>query len=148
MESNSFERFSGLISTANKSIMKLKRRRMEKYDLSGAHTNCIYRLYKYRDTGLTQKAIMELEQMDRAQVSRVIRDLEQSGYVTSENSGGYKSVYGLTEAGLKVGEKINATVSEYMNSVSEAIPEEKLVVFYEVLAEINEMLAKLTEGSD
>ena len=143
MESNSFERFSGLISTANKSIMKLKRRRMEKYDLSGAHTNCIYRLYKYRDSGLTQKALMELEQLDRAQVSRVLRDLERTGYVTSDSNGGYKSVYGLTKEGLLVGAKIDETVSDYMKSISDAIPEEKLEVFYEVLSKIRDMLMEL-----
>ena len=73
MDTSRFEQFSSLMTGAAKSIAKLKAAQMEAFSLSGAHTSCLCRLYEAGS--LTQGELTRAVQMDRSQVSRVLRDL-------------------------------------------------------------------------
>ena len=85
------------MTSAAKSVSKLKAAQMDAFSLSGAHTNCLCRLHEAGS--LTQGELTRLEQMDRSQVSRVLRDLAQKGYVVSDTQAGYKRRYTLTRRG-------------------------------------------------
>ena len=82
MDTSRFEQFSSLMTGAAKSIAKLKAAQMEAFSLSGAHTSCLCRLYEAGS--LTQGELTRAVQMDRSQVSRVLRDLAQKGYVSAD----------------------------------------------------------------
>ena len=131
MGENRFVRFSNLVNRSSKSIQKLKRMNMERYGLSGAHTNCLYRLLQAQDTGLNQRELMELEQMDKAQVSRVLKELEAKEYVTTDETHGYKASYYLTPAGKRVAEEIAQIVNRYLNKIGEGMTEAQRRTFYE-----------------
>ena len=88
MDTSRFEQFSSLMTGAAKSIAKLKAAQMEAFSLSGAHTSCLCRLYEAGS--LTQGELTRAVQMDRSQVSRVLRDLAQKGYVSADAQAGYK----------------------------------------------------------
>ncbi|MBE5854811.1 MAG: MarR family transcriptional regulator [Lachnospiraceae bacterium] len=128
---NRFELFSGLVNSAYKSLQKLKRMNMERFGLSGAHTNCLYRLLEAEDTGLSQRDLMELEQMDKAQVSRVLKDLEKKGYVTTKGTAGYKAAYVLTEDGRDIAFQVRKLVDTYLVRIGESMSEERRKTFYE-----------------
>ena len=102
MDTSRFEQFSALMTSAAKSVSKLKAAQMDAFSLSGAHTNCLCRLHEAGS--LTQGELTRLEQMDRSQVSRVLRDLAQKGYVVSDTQAGYKRRYTLTPAGEQTAE--------------------------------------------
>ena len=120
------------MTSAAKSVSKLKAAQMDAFSLSGAHTNCLCRLHEAGS--LTQGELTRLEQMDRSQVSRVLRDLAQKGYVASDTQAGYKRRYTLTPAG----EQTNRFVSD-------AIPDADIEVFYKTLTTITQNLQLAVE---
>lgn len=104
MDTSRFEQFSSLMTGAAKSIAKLKAAQMEAFSLSGAHTSCLCRLYEAGS--LTQGELTRAVQMDRSQVSRVLRDLAQKGYVSADAQAGYKRRYALTPTGLETAARV------------------------------------------
>ena len=46
MDTSRFEQFSALMTSAAKSISKLKAAQMDAFSLSGAHTTCLCRLHE------------------------------------------------------------------------------------------------------
>ena len=140
MEDSRFARFNGLINNATKSIQRLKVMHMERFQLSAAHTNCLYRLAAAQPAGLTQGELAQREQMDRAQVCRVLRELQKNGYVQVTGVTCYKRRYRLTESGLAVAAEIENTVERITKFVVSDIPEADLAVFYRTLQTINTRL--------
>lgn len=125
-----FAQFERLLETAGKSIQRLKSSRMDAFSLSAAHTDCLSLLASAPD-GLTQMQLADTLRMDRAQVSRVLRDLCGRAYVLT-GAAGYKRRYRLTEAGLCVAQEIARTVAEVRNYVSGGIPTGDLDAFYRI----------------
>ena len=118
MEKSRFILFTGLINSVTKSIQGMKMIKMERYGLSAAHTNCLCRLAEAPE-GLTQGELAELETMDKAQISRVLRELEEKGYAAQSGEM----------------ERILLGLNEF---VSREIPEEDLEVFYRTMRTIAE----------
>lgn len=106
------------MTSAAKSVSKLKAAQMDAFSLSGAHTNCLCRLHEAGS--LTQGELTRLEQMDRSQVSRVLRDLAQKGYVVSDTQAGYKRRYTLTPAGEQTAARVEP--SFWISIASSAMP--------------------------
>lgn len=138
-----FAQFSGLISSAAKSIQRLKLARMEAFHLSAAHTNCLCRLST--EGPLTQMELARQEGMDRSQISRVLRELTSRGYVQSENRSGYKRRYQLTLSGEETAREIGHIILEVNRFVSDAIPAADLEVFYRTMRTITENLGRAVE---
>ena len=143
MDASRFEQFSSLMTGAAKSIAKLKAAQMEAFSLSGAHTNCLCRLHEAGS--LTQGELTRLEQMDRSQVSRVLRDLAQKGYVVSDTQAGYKRRYALTPTGLETAARVEAIILDINRFVSNAIPDADIEVFYKTLTTITRNLQSAVE---
>jgi DNA-binding MarR family transcriptional regulator len=142
MQESRFELFDGLIASAGKTLQRIKTDKMEKYGLGSTHTTCLCKLGKAGEVGVTQKELTEQEGIDRAQVSRVLRDLEQAELVEAVGSSTYKRRYCLTEKGKQITDEINGIILEINRYVSKDIPVEEIAVFYRVLQEINGNLKK------
>lgn len=141
-----FDRYIALTSSSLKDIARLKAAKMEKYGLSVVHTDCLWHLYNAGTAGLTQRALTDLEHVDRAQISRVLRELLQEGYVThKEGTGTYKRPYVLTGSGHAVAEEINGIVLEINHYVSGEIPRDELIIFYRTLQTIARNLSRAVE---
>jgi DNA-binding MarR family transcriptional regulator len=142
--------FTGLLNSAMKSIQSMKMEKMAAFNLSAAHTNCLCRLAESED-GLSQRELAELEAMDKAQVSRVMRELEEKDYVQS-TGGSYKRRYTLTESGAEMARQVENIILSLNNFVSRDIPLAELDTFYSVLNEIVKNLAVaetlVSEGRD
>ncbi len=142
MEENRFELFDGLIASAGKTLQRIKTDKMKKYGLGSTHTTCLCKLGKAGKWGMTQKELTKQENIDRAQVSRVLRDLEQSGLVEASGDSTYKRKYCLTEKGKRITEEMNEIILEINRYVSRDIPVEQIVLFYHILQEIDSNLKK------
>ena len=143
MDTSRFEQFSRLTSSAAKSIAKLKSAQMEAFSLSGAHTNCLCRLHE--SGSLTQSELTRLENMDRSQVSRVLRDLMDKGYVTSDAQTGYKRRYSLTPLGIQTASRVEDIILTINRFVSGDIPDADIEIFYRTLSVITGNLALAVE---
>ncbi len=137
MEKSRFILFTGLINSVTKSIQAMKMMKMERYGLSAAHTNCLCRLAEAPE-GLTQGELAELETMDKAQISRVLRELEEKGYAARSGEGAYKRRWRLTPLGVETTEEMERILLGLNEFVSREIPEEDLEVFYRTMRTIAE----------
>lgn len=145
MKESRFELFDGLIASAGKTLQRIKTNKMEKYGLGSTHTTCLCKLSKAGEQGVTQKELTEQECIDRAQVSRVLKDLEKSGLVQAVGASVYKKKYCLTQKGRAITEEINSIILEINRYVSEEIRPEEIAVFYRVMQTIDKNLKKAEE---
>ena len=140
-----FETFSNLLNTTTKSLDKLKSKGMEEYGLSGTHTLCMRQLYDFPD-GLTRAELSQRLGVDRAQMTRVISQLIDKGFVVqTEHSSVYRRKCVLTEKGVSATAEINQLVAKINEFVSGDIPPERLQIFYETFSAICENLKKSEE---
>lgn len=136
MEHDRLEAFMTLIKGASGSITKIKSRGMSCYGLGSTHTACMRRLYDAPD-GATRTQLAEACELDKAQITRIVSELSEKGYVT-ERSGAsnYKRRIVLTEKGQTVTSEINSIVLNVNQFVSQNIPDEDIATFYRVFGEI------------
>ena len=142
--SGGFETFSSMLSAATKSLERLKSKGMEEFGLSGTHTLCLRQLYDSPD-GLTRTELATRLAVDRAQITRVIGELLEKGFVEERGGSGYRKKCSLTEKGRSATSEINSIVERINRFVSGDIPQERLLSFYETLGEICENLKKAEE---
>ena len=136
MKQTGFLLFNTHLSNAQKSLQKLKNKKMEIYGLGSAHTVCLCLLYDYPD-GITKTELARLCGVDKAQISRIITDLEQKGYViTAEGGSHYRQKYKLTEEGTATTSEIKYIIQDINGFVSGDIPREELDAFYATFAKI------------
>lgn len=151
VEKSRFILFAGLINSVTKSVQAMKMMKMARYGLSAAHTNCLCRLAEAPE-GLTQGELADLEMMDKAQVSRVLRELEEKGYAARAGEGAYKRRYVLTPLGIATTEEMEGILLDLNRFVSRDIPEEDLEVFYRTMRTIAENIGKaetlMAEGKE
>ena len=148
MEQDRLEAFSTLITGASRSITRLKNIRMAHYGLGSTHTICIRKLYAARD-GLTRKQLSEVCELDKAQISRVIGELVQKGYVVeSQGKSSYRKRILLTESGNIIAAEINSIILDVNNFVSGDIPEEDICAFYRVFSSICDGLKRAEDLFD
>lgn len=141
-----FDKFYSLLSSALKSIQKLKTKYMTSYGLSSTHTMCLRYLSKSPD-GLTRTKLSRLCDVDKAQISRIVNELCSKGYTLeneSENAN-YKKRLKLTPLGWDVADEINGEVGKVLSFVSSGIPAEQIKNFY---ATLNDICLKLKEAAD
>ena len=142
MEKDRYERFSQMIVGAAKSIYRIKHKRMLKYGLMSTHTTCL-RLLHENPSGLTKKEISDNCDTDKAQITRIIKDLLDKGYVKAEGTEkAYNRKFFLSESGHEITEDINKIVLEVNEYVSGNIAQNDLEEFYRVFETINNNLRK------
>ena len=140
-----FEDFSTLIGSAMKSLQKIKNHGMEPYGLGSTHTLCLKKLHASQG-GLTRKELALECEIDKAQISRLITELTEKGYVREKSETvGYKNKIVLTESGKKVADEVEQKVRKVLEYVSGEIPYEQITVFYNTLETICENLKRAEE---
>ena len=113
---------------------------MEKYGLASTHTICLRLLYD-NSCGLTKKEISDNCDMDKSQISRIVSDLINKGYVSSDTSGKtYNHRFFLSEEGKRITEEINSIVLQVNSFVSGSISDDDIEKFYSVFETINQGL--------
>ena len=132
MEQDRLETFMTHIISASRSITKLKARGMSNYNLGSTHTACLRVLFKSRN-GLTRTQLAKKCELDKSQISRIINELEEKGYINeSSEATSYKRKITLTEEGKRITMEINKLVLDINDVVSGEIPSEDIETFYTV----------------
>ena len=145
MHKDRYERFSQMIVGATKSIYRIKHKRMLKYGLMSTHTTCLRLLYE-NPLGLTKKEIADNCDMDKAQITRIVKDLVDKAYVRSDaTEKAYNRKFFLSESGREITEEINEIVLAVNEYVSGEISAHELEHFYKIFETINENLRKAEE---
>ena len=145
MNKDRFIRFSAMLNSAEKSISRLKHKKMCFFGLGNAHTVCVCILAD-SESGITKTELATLCGVDKAQISRVIADLQKKQYVcTPAKEKGYKQKYMLTEEGKAIAGEIKKLILEINSYVSDNIPQEQIENFYDTFAVICENLKKAEE---
>ena len=144
MVGDNFEHFAQMLSTASKSIFRLKSKCMSKYGLSSTHTLCLRSLYENSE-GLTKSEIADNCQIDKAQITRIMGELVEKDYVSSDSRKTYNCKFFLTESGMQITEEINETVDAIVKYVNSEIPKEDIEHFYSVFEAINKKLKSSEE---
>ena len=140
-----FVRFQNLIYNASKSLLRIKTVGMEEYGLASTHTFCLRSLYG-RDGGMTRTELAQACAVDKAQISRLICELSDMGYVLEASKGkGYRKKIVLTEEGQRVAESIDQKVKRVLAYIDEEIPEDRIEEMYGTLARICECLKRAEE---
>ena len=140
-----FADFSTLIYNASKSLHRLKTRGMKVYGLGSAHTFCL-RTLRNAKNGMTRTQLASACSVDKAQISRLVSELEEMGYLLEESKGaGYRKRILLTERGCEVAEGIDGMVERVLNYVSKDIPDEQIEQMYQTLGQICENLKSAEE---
>lgn len=141
MAPNRFDQFVSLNNGSMRSMQRIKAQKMKKYDLTSAHTNCIYRLQRAGGEGMTQVELVRQEMMDASQISRVLRELSEKGYVCLDGEEGkYRRRYSLTKRGCEIAAEICEIVDEIHGFVARDIPKAELDTFYQTYEKICQAL--------
>lgn len=117
-----------------KDIKKKEMSYMSEYGLRAVHMGCLLRI-KQSGKGMTATELAKDSQTDKALISRVIKELANDGFVTT-NASGYNKRYYLTEKSEEIVSNIARDVGQYMEEARRGIPEEDMLKFYEVLANL------------
>ena len=142
MKQTGFILFSALLGNSQKSLLKLKNKKMEDFGLSASHTLCICLLHEHPD-GVSKSRLAQLCGVDKAQISRVIAELEESHYVAAlPTSSPHRPKYALNDLGRSVAQEIIDIIKEINDFVSADIPEEELLAFYHTFMRITENLKR------
>ena len=147
MEKDRFMLFTTLLSDTQKSLARLKCKKMDIYGLGSAHTACIYFLQD-RSEGVTKTELARLCSVDKAQISRVISDLLQKDYVSVADPQlklNYRQKYVLTENGKNIAAEMRRIILDINDFVSGAIPQEQIDNFYDTFQTISDNLKKAEE---
>lgn len=131
------EEFSILISSATKSLQKLKNKGMDPFGLGSTHTMCMRKLYE-SPSGVTRAELARRCDMDKAQISRIIADLAERSYINAPADGrnNYRQKIKLTAEGICVTEEINRIVLRINQFVSKDLSEEQIKTFYDTFVMI------------
>jgi len=136
VEHDRLETFMAHVTGASRSITKLKARGMSSYNLGSTHTACLRVLFKSRN-GMTRTQLAKKCELDKAQISRIINELEEKGYVSeSAETTSYKRKITLTDEGTKITAEINQLVLDINDVVSGEIASEDIETFYRVFGTI------------
>ena len=134
-----FEDFVIGITSCYKCIQKIRSYEMTEFGLKGAHAMCIYFLAHNPD-GLTASQLCQLCSEDKAAISRNLNTLYQKGYIAENSGSKYRAVLRLTESGMKLAEKIDVMIADWVERGSMGLTEEERLSFYKSLEQVSNNL--------
>ena len=143
-----FKTFTVLITNIARSIHKIKTEEMSEFKLKSSHVSCLY--YLYKEQSLTAKELCDICEEDKANISRAIKHLEESGYLEcySKHQKRYQSPLTLTEKGLETGKHIAEKIDHAIEKVSNGLSEENRLILYRSLTLISDNLQQICEKYD
>ena len=98
--------------------------------------------------GICQRDLAKLVLKDRANTGRILKELEQKGFITrfiDTKKNRLVKKMGITEAGLQELNSINNKIKTYLNGVTKRIPPEDVLRVQAILKEFRLELEKVVE---
>lgn len=138
-----FETFNRRLLQITREIQRLRIKHMKPYGLSGIHLGILIALN--RNAALTVKELMDVEIVDKAQISRALKDLLNKNYVAPVpgQAGKYKIQYMLTDTGKSLAVELNELTSQIVGQADVGVNEEEIEVMYKTLDKIYANLSKI-----
>ena len=129
-----FERFSFAIAQVSRGWHRLAAEELKCYGLKGPHAVYLTTLYAHPD-GVTAAQLGELCGKDKADVSRMVTELADKGFVQKELEGNktYRARIRLTEAGIAAARHVRERAIVAVEHAGRGFSEEHREIFYEVL---------------
>ncbi len=129
-----FEKLTIGIAQIYKSIQRIKKYQMSEIGLKGTHVMCLYYLSNYPD-GLTAADLCGICKENKAGISRILSDLERSGFIfyESANDKKYRAKAKLTTAGKECAHTVSDMILQATQIGGSGITETERDTFYRVL---------------
>ena len=139
-----FDAFVTGITVCYKYIQRIKSAEVTDMGLKGAHVMCMFHL-KQHPEGLTASQLCTLCAEDKAAVSRILTELEETGMVRREQRNGsrYRASLFLTEKGQLAAAAVVEKARLAVELAGAGFGEEEREVFYRVLSIIAGNLHRL-----
>lgn len=142
-----FEAFAGMIIDLNRCIQRIKDSEMKQFGLKASHTMCLYQLSQHRD-GLTATQLTELCSVDKAAISRTLKQLYEKELVKCdlpENKRSYRTVYQLTDKGATLTDALNERINQVLSTGGSGVTDSSRKAMYKSLKIIRDNLEKYVE---
>ncbi len=138
---NRFDVFATTITQIYKSIQRIKNREMTELGLRGTCVMCLFYL-KIHEEGVTLTRLSALCEEDKSAISRIVQELTDNGYITSQSDKKYRAPLTLTQKGQDAAIRIEEMISNAVAAGGEGLTEEERHVFYNSLKLISANLKK------
>lgn len=138
MPSYDIDLIPNLISNFLKKIRKAQNEMLINYHLSSIHMMYLMVLYRNLD-GLTLNNLNDLLNVDKANTTRVVKDLIKKGYLEKDEKGIRKYKVKLTEEGIIVTKKVKKNSAYLQAKVKDILNEEEQLFFIKILLKINDV---------
>ena len=146
-----FTAFTVNLSSIERSLYKVKSKKMTQYGLRATHLMCMLHINQTPD-GLTPTEISRACAIDKAFVSRITIDLLAQDLIKINekfNDGRkYRQKYILTERGYGIMKEIGEIIDRVITDISDSVTEDELKCFYKVLSVINDHIDIVSEELD
>lgn len=142
-----FEAFAGLIIELNRCILRIKDNEMKQFGLKASHTMCLYQLSQHKE-GLTATQLTELCSVDKAAISRTLKQLSEKALVhcdIPENKRSYRTVYQLTDEGERLSNAMNERINQALSTGGDGVTDADREVMYKAMGMIRDNLANYVE---
>ena len=145
MKQNRFDIFSSSVLQVAKTVQSIKSRKMAEYDLKGTNVLCLCEVYDSGEEGLTATELSRCCGIDKAQVSRCMKELIDLALIYRNDRDGhrYKQKYLLTEKGREVAKDLVGVANRVQATLRQGISAEELDQFYRILSTMCENGAAL-----
>lgn len=143
---NRFEQFTTAISQIYKSVQKIKTNEVNSYGLKANHVMILFQLKKHED-GLTPSQLCELCDVDKAAISRAVKELTSQGFIRNADSDGrkYRVPIFLTDEGEEAALHIEQAIKHAVEIGGAGLTDRQRVEFYRSLLLIAHNLENYTE---
>jgi len=131
---NRFEQFTTAISQINKSVQRIKSIEVNAYGLKANHVMVLFQLKKHA-SGLTPSQLCKNCEVDKAAISRALKELQGKGFVREAESGGrkYRIPLVLTESGNEAAEHIENAIRNAVEIGGAGLTDRQRAEFYHSL---------------
>lgn len=140
-----FERFTYATNEISKFWRKLAGAEMEKYGLNASHAIYFIVLVLHGASGLTAAQLCHYTGRDKADVSRMMRTLEQKELVTKEGTKTYKGSFVLTEKGQAIADIVCERASSAVSIADKGLSPEMRKNFYAAIDAIAASMRQMSE---
>ncbi len=143
---NRFEQFTTAISQIYKSVQKIKTNEVNSYGLKANHVMILFQLKKHED-GLTPSMLCELCDVDKAAISRAVKELIGKGFIRNSDSDGrkYRVPLILTDEGEEAALHIEQAIKHAVEVGGAGLTDRQRAEFYHSLLLIARNLEDYTE---
>lgn len=143
---NRFEQFTTAISQIYKSVQKIKTNEVNSYGLKANHVMILFQLKKHED-GLTPSRLCELCGVDKAAISRAVKELISKGFIRNSDSDGrkYRVPLILTDEGEEAALHIEQAIKHAVEVGGAGLTDRQRAEFYHSLLLIARNLEGYTE---